>query len=184
MMMEEDSYHYHHPYHDDGSGSSGDGTIGGNDEGSLVAALLPSSSDSFLDLLLSHAHRRLQDGMTNGRGRTVLTVLYICVLSLCFVTPIFYYCRLQYEDRTARRLRDMEIAGIRTAMELSASGSVADRDGNILNILNFGNDGTGGGREQDEQSRAQRRKYIEERRARLLQLLAPVTMVRVVVIMR
>ena len=81
------------------------------------------------------------------------------------MTPLFYYCRLHYEDRNARRLRELEIAGIRSAMERSAAAAA------LVATIGAGSGG-------DEQSRAVRRKYIEERRARLLQLMAPVSMVR------
>jgi hypothetical protein len=89
----------------------------------------------------------------NHRGRTVLTVLYLCVLGLCFVVPVFYYFRMHCEERNARRMRELEIAGIAEALEQS-------------------------GDFHREESRAARRKYREERRARIIQLFAPVRMVR------
>lgn len=85
------------------------------------------------------------------RGRTVLTVLYLCVLGLCFVVPIVYYFRMHFEERHARRLRELEIQGITQALEQS----------------------------QDvhrEESRAARRKFRDERKARINQLFAPVKM--------
>lgn len=87
------------------------------------------------------------------RGRTVLTVLYLCVLGLCFVVPIIYYFRMHFEERHVRRLRELEIEGITQALEQS----------------------------QDvhrEETRAARRKFREERKARINQLFAPVKMVR------
>ena len=92
-----------------------------------------------------------------SRGRTVLTVLYLCVLGLCFVVPVFYYVRMHCDERQARRLRELEIAGIAQALEQSEHI-------------------------HREESRAARRKYREERRARILQLFAPVRMVRTKVI--
>ena len=87
------------------------------------------------------------------RGRTVLTVLYLCVLGLCFVVPVFYYFRMHCEERNARRIREIEIAGITQALEQSEN-------------------------QHREESRAARRKYREERRARIIQLFASVRMVR------
>jgi hypothetical protein len=92
---------------------------------------------------------------SNHRGRTVLTVLYLCVLGLCFVVPVFYYFRMHCEERNARRMRETEIAGITEALEQSE------------NV-------------HREESRAARRKYREERRARIIQLFATVRMVSTV----
>ena len=82
-----------------------------------------------------------------------MTVLYLCVLGLCFVVPIFYYFRMHCEERTARRMRELEIAALEQSLEQSE------------NV-------------HREESRAARRKYREERRARIIQLFAPVRMVR------
>ncbi|MGK3734909.1 MAG: hypothetical protein ACI8RD_004581 [Bacillariaceae sp.] len=85
-------------------------------------------------------------------GRTILTSMYLCMLGVCFVVPIFFYFRMHCDDRHNRRLRDLEIAGITQAMNES----------------------------QDlhrEESLAARRKYREERRARIIQLFIPVRMV-------
>merc|ERR1719464_214627 len=93
-----------------------------------------------------------EDDPTNT-GRTILTALYLCMLGVCFVVPIFFYFRMHCDDRHNRRLRDLEIAGINQAMNES----------------------------QDlhrEESRAARRKYNTERRARIVQLFTPVRMVR------
>ena len=90
---------------------------------------------------------------THQRGRTVLTVLYLCVLGLCFVVPVFYYFRMHCEERNNRRMREIEIAGITQALEQSEN-------------------------HHREESRAARRKYREERRARIIQLFSTVRMVR------
>eukprot|EP00934_Nitzschia_sp_Nitz4_P001032 Nitzschia sp. Nitz4//scaffold67_size101165//89606//91117//NITZ4_004543-RA/size101165-augustus-gene-0.17-mRNA-1//1//CDS//3329556516//1032//frame0 len=111
-----------------------------DDEGDLVEA-----STEFL----AGDQRSLQQTET---GRTVLTILYLCVLGICFVIPIFYYFRLQCEERYARRLRDLELAGMAHAMQQSE------------NLYS-------------EESRAARRKYREERKARIMQLLSPVRMI-------
>jgi hypothetical protein len=85
-------------------------------------------------------------------GRAVLTVLYLCVLALCFAVPVFYYCRMHCEERRIRRLRDLELAGISQAL---AQSQYQDR----------------------HESRAARRKFREERKARIHQLFGPVKMV-------
>mmetsp|Transcript_9203 Transcript_9203/g.14722 ORF Transcript_9203/g.14722 Transcript_9203/m.14722 type:complete len:386 (+) Transcript_9203:365-1522(+) len=106
----------------------------------------PVSSSTFLVV------RFLQEQDGNHKGRTVLTVLYLCVLGMCFVVPVFFYFRMQCDDRHNRRLREMEIAGIAQAMTESQNA-------------------------QREESRATRRKYREERRARIIQLFSPVRMI-------
>ena len=98
--------------------------------------------------------RFLQSDIESHRGRTVLTVLYLCVLSLCFIVPVYFYCKMHCDDRSNRRLRELEIATITQAMTESQTA-------------------------HREESRAQRRKYREERRARIIQLFAPVRMVRI-----
>jgi hypothetical protein len=100
---------------------------------------------------LDSAARMLQDA--SHKGRTVLTVLYLCVLSMCFLVPMFFYARMNCDDRRNRRLREMEMATMTQA--LSESQTAAQR----------------------EETRATRRKYREERRARILQLFGPVRMV-------
>jgi hypothetical protein len=102
-------------------------------------------SDSFFS-------RSLQE---DNRGRTVLTILYLCVLGLCFIVPFFYYARMQCEEQEARRMREAELAGITLALEQS--------------------DQHRGG----ESTRAARRKYRDERKARILQLFDPVRTVRI-----
>ena len=87
------------------------------------------------------------------RGQAVLTFMYLCVLGLCFMTAVVYFCRMQWEERYLRRLREHELGAIRSALAQSEAT-------------------------QREESRAVQRKYIEERRARILQLFVPVRMVR------
>ena len=86
-------------------------------------------------------------------GRAVLTVLYVCVLSLCFAVPLLYYCRMHWEERQVRRLRELELAGITQAMAQSQN-------------------------QHRHESRAARRKFREERKARIRQLFGSVKMVR------
>ena len=86
---------------------------------------------------------------SHSQGRTVLTILYLCVLGLCFVVPVFYYFRLHCFEEHARREMELDFAA---ALEHSEQ----NRD----------------------EARAARRKYIDERRARILQLMGPVRMVR------
>ena len=87
-------------------------------------------------------------------GRTILATLYLCMLGVCFVVPVLFYFRMHCDDRHNRRLRDLEIAGMAQAMNESQDL-------------------------QREESRAARRKYREERRARIIQLFTPVRMVSV-----
>jgi len=123
-------------------------------------------------LPLLQLHRSLQRGSahsssTQQRGRTILTLLYLCVLGMCFLTPVLYYCRLHYEERDARRrLRILEAQGLEMALQNSNNNNNGG-DGNNAN----GNNNT------SEESRAARRKYLEERQARITQLVAPVRMV-------
>ena len=86
-------------------------------------------------------------------GRTILTALYLCMLGVCFLVPIFFYFRMHCDDRRNQNLRDLEIAGMTQAMNESQA-------------------------QQREESRAARKKYREERRARIIQLFTPVRMVR------
>ena len=91
--------------------------------------------------------------LNETRGQAVLTFMYLCVLGLCFMTAVVYFCRMQWEERYLRRLREHELGAIRSALAQSEAT-------------------------QREESRAVQRKYIEERRARILQLFVPVRMVR------
>jgi hypothetical protein len=120
----------------------------------FLAMMMPqdSAEDSLTMTFRMLLVRQLQDDTTPSRGRTVLMVLYLCVLAMCFVTPIVYYCRLQCEECSNQHFHDLEAAGIATALEQSQQLQQHNR----------------------EETRAVRRKYIEERRARILQLFAPV----------
>ncbi|KAG7369095.1 ring finger domain containing protein [Nitzschia inconspicua] len=93
---------------------------------------------------------------TSPRGRTVLTVLYLFVLSMCFLVPFFFYARMHCDERRNRHVREMEIATIAQALSESQTVQTAA---------------------QREESRATRRKYREERRAQILQLFGPVRMI-------
>jgi hypothetical protein len=104
------------------------------------------------DAILATMIRELQqDSVTKSRGRTVLTILYLCVLGLCFVTPVIYYFKMHFEERNAERSRDLENAMIRASLEQTD--------------------------QHRDEARASRRKYIVERRARILQLFEPVRIV-------
>jgi hypothetical protein len=118
-----------------------------------------------LTLILS---RQLQNdsGTTNNntnsaadRGRNILTILYLLVLAFCFMSPVFYYCRINYETRAERRLREQEAEGVRRAMERSSTGT------NNANT--------------SAETSASRRKYRDEQKARIIQLIEPVKMVSV-----
>jgi hypothetical protein len=101
--------------------------------------------------MYTHTQAQTQSGedSSHSRGRTVLTILYLCVLGLCFVVPVFYYFRLHCFEENARRELELDFT---TALEQSEL--------------------------HREENRAARRKYIEERRARIVQLFGPVRMVR------
>ncbi|GAX16828.1 hypothetical protein FisN_5Hh200 [Fistulifera solaris] len=77
-------------------------------------------------------------------GQTILLALYVCVLAICCVTPIVYFIRLQMEYRHHQHLRRLEEAGIIAALHES--------------------------QQNREENRAARRKYLEERKARIYQL--------------
>mmetsp|Transcript_3552 Transcript_3552/g.5953 ORF Transcript_3552/g.5953 Transcript_3552/m.5953 type:complete len:279 (+) Transcript_3552:161-997(+) len=98
--------------------------------------------------------RVLQGGVhqSDSRGRAILTILYLVVLGLCFVVPVFYYFRMHMEDRRLRRLREMQLQSVIAGLEDTSP-------------------------EVREEMRAARRKYREEKRARIVQLFAPVQMV-------
>jgi hypothetical protein len=115
------------------------------------------SSSSTLFLIRFLQQQQQEDGggdgtTTTNRGRTVLTVLYLSVLTICFIIPVFFYCRMQCDHRNDQRLREIEVTGLAQAM---AESQNAHR----------------------EESRATRRKYREERRARIIQLFVPTRMV-------
>ena len=100
-------------------------------------------------LLVSESARFLQNGMA---GRNILTVLYLVILTLCFVTPIFYYFRLHCQDHQLQaRNRRLEEAYVADIVQASV--------------------------EEQSETRAMRKKYRAERRARIIQLFAPVSMV-------
>lgn len=88
-----------------------------------------------------------QNGNSQSRGKAVLTILYLSLVALCFIVPVFYYIRLRCFADSARRELELDF---NTALEQST--------------------------EQQEDTRAARRKYVEERRARIWQLFEPVRM--------
>lgn len=125
-----------------------------NAEGMLRRQLQASSSGNGTAAIptdpnmYTHTQQANEDS-DQSRGRTVLTILYLCVLGLCFVVPVFYYFRLHCFEEHARRELELDFTN---ALEQSE--------------------------QHREESRAARRKYIEERRARIVQLFIPVRMVR------
>jgi hypothetical protein len=103
---------------------------------------------------VSHHERFLQgDVESDARGRSILTILYLVVLGLCFIVPVFYYFRMHMEDRRLRRLRMLQLQSVIAGLQDSATPEARD------------------------EMRAARRKYREEKRARILHLFAPVQMV-------
>jgi hypothetical protein len=110
-----------------------------------------TSSQHAQDAVLAVVRELQQESVATSRGRTVLTIIYLCVLGLCFITPVLYYFRMHFEERNAARSRAQENIIIRAS--LGQSGDIR------------------------EDARNTRRKYVEERRARMLQLFEPVRMV-------
>jgi hypothetical protein len=107
---------------------------------------------------IAHHERFLQGGVeSDSRGRAILTILYLVVLGLCFTVPVFYYFRMHLEDRRLRRFRELQLQSVISGLQDSATPEARD------------------------EMRAARRKYREEKRARILQLFAPVQMVRLIV---
>ena len=109
------------------------------------------------DIWNNFAARMLQENRGSNRsstndgeqGRFILTVIYLCILGFCCITPLIYYIRLHFEEAENSRMRELENAGIAAALRRS------NRD----------------------DTEATRRKYAEERRARLKQLFEPVKIV-------
>jgi hypothetical protein len=99
--------------------------------------------------------RLLQDTsnehMEHDRARTILTILYLCVLAMCFVVPVVFYIKLCQLHRTRMRLMQQQ------------QQSMASPPLTI---------------EQQRETEALQRKLMEHRRARLLQLFLPVQVVR------
>ena len=124
-----------------------------NGDRMLLKGPLLRGHAGFVDQDASPDEPLLLRHLNETRGQAVLTFMYLCVLGLCFMTAVVYFCRMQWEERYLRRLREHELGAIRSALAQSEAT-------------------------QREESRAVQRKYIEERRARILQLFVPVRMVR------
>lgn len=93
------------------------------------------------------------------QGRFVVTLFYLLILVVCFVVPLFYYFRICCEVRREQRLlRRTELETIRAAMEQSVGSSTT-----AVNRA---------------ETLAMKKKYMEEKKARILQLLGPVRLVR------
>ena len=125
--------------------------------------------------------RRMQG--ESERGRTVLTFLYLSVLGMCFMTPVLYYFRLHCEERgVQRRLQALEDTNTTTTRSrrgpngtlvvIGGSGGLAGASFSSSSNANPNNN------TNSEESRAARRKYLAERKARIVQLIAPVRVVR------
>mmetsp|Transcript_26457 Transcript_26457/g.39141 ORF Transcript_26457/g.39141 Transcript_26457/m.39141 type:complete len:299 (+) Transcript_26457:119-1015(+) len=93
-------------------------------------------------------YQRSLEAPVESQGRAVLTILYLVVLALCFIIPIFYYFRMHCEDRQARIFRERE----------AFEGFTIEQEGGATR----------------EEARAAKRKYREEKRARIKQLFQPV----------
>lgn len=107
-----------------------------------------------------HVFRVLQSATRNAQGRTILTVLYLIVLALCFIVPVCYYCRLHCQDQRNRRQR---AAYQREVIMATLGGQGSDNEEESSTA--------------QTEARASRKKYRAERRARILQLFGPVSMI-------
>eukprot|EP00529_Nitzschia_sp_RCC80_P022638 CAMPEP_0113486316 /NCGR_PEP_ID=MMETSP0014_2-20120614/24934_1 /TAXON_ID=2857 /ORGANISM="Nitzschia sp." /LENGTH=495 /DNA_ID=CAMNT_0000379985 /DNA_START=76 /DNA_END=1563 /DNA_ORIENTATION=- /assembly_acc=CAM_ASM_000159 len=131
---------------------------------------------------LQHTNTSI-DGANNAlsvpRRKAVLTIIYLSVLGICFIIPMIFYCQLRCDDRRRdQELYDLEVAGM--AMALAESTRMANNNGgDDDDDDDDDNDGEGGGGNQRNRAEARevRRKYREERRARILQLFTPVRMI-------
>lgn len=115
-----------------------------------------SSSSSSEDVLLTILNRALQraDNATD-RKKDILYLIYLGVLGFCCLAPCFYYLRLYMWQRYFfRHMREQERSSLALAVARSAQAT------------------------QHEQTSDSDERVREERRARILQLMEPVRMVR------
>jgi hypothetical protein len=113
------------------------------------------SSDSTLNSDSIARSLQMESGGVGPLGRTILTVMYLIVLTICFIMPILYYFKMKCDDQNEQRRRQHVTEQLRTALQNSVNMS-----------LHY-------------ESTAVQRKFVEERRARILQLFTPVRMVGV-----
>jgi hypothetical protein len=109
---------------------------------------MPSESTRFL-------HSQIDD---NGRIFVIRIVLYLVVLALCFVLPM--YARCLCDDRQYRaRARDQD---------MEDAPPIQDGPGATTVLASV---------EEQSETRAMRKKIRAERRARIVQLFSPVSVV-------
>jgi hypothetical protein len=130
---------------------------------------------------MEHLERFLQQQQpTNGttdnddevlRNR-ILYIAYLCVLGCCCITPCLYYIRISsWQRRQFREFREMERTAIIAALAQSTLGATDNNSNN--NSLQFNNNNNNNAATTMEAAAIQ-----AERRARILQLMEPVRMVR------
>ena len=96
------------------------------------------------------------DNATQARAR-VMYIIYLCILMCFCITPCVLYLRMYLWQRQRTRLRELEQAGLMAAIQQT------------MNSVN-----------REPESAEVR----AERRARILQLLEPVRMVRMILVQR
>jgi hypothetical protein len=128
---------------------------------------------------MGHLERFLQQQPTNGttdndddvlRNR-ILYIAYLCVLGCCCITPCLYYIRISsWQRRQFREFREMERTAIIAALAQSTLGATDNNSNN--NSLQFNNNSNIAATTMEAAA------IQAERRARILQLMEPVRMVR------
>jgi hypothetical protein len=128
---------------------------------------------------MEHLERFLQQQPTNGttdndddvlRNR-ILYIAYLCVLGCCCITPCLYYIRISsWQRRQFREFREMERTAIIAALAQSTLGATDNNSNN--NSLQFNNNSSNAATTMEAAA------IQAERRARILQLMEPVRMVR------
>ena len=95
---------------------------------------------------------RLLQTVAEDTSNSLLTILYLVVVCVCFLIPVLFYLRVKVADQRQRRLRDLELA---SAIEISLMSDYQHR-------------------ESSGEARAARMKYRQQKQARVLQLFRPV----------
>jgi hypothetical protein len=113
--------------------------------------VLSVNLSSMPDIMASGSARFLQS-QRGMQGSAVLTIIYLLILTMCFLVPMLYYFWLRCQDQQLRQ-RNREIEAAHVAITVRASV------------------------EDQTETRALRKKFRAERLARIVQLFGPVSMV-------
>ena len=174
-----------------------DGNVGGSSDNGNYPSVPETNEGTSMDGGSSYDNDENDAAVVSvPRRRAILTIIYLSVLGICFIIPIIFYCQIRCDDRRRdQELYDLEVASLALALAEStrmANGNGGDdddddgdnddedRDRDNDGGENDNERGQGGSGNQRNRAEARevRRKYREERRARILQLFAPVRMVR------